>query len=230
MKAASCLFRQGGSEKQEREEFMGNFRIITISREFGSGGRELGRRLANELGCDYYDGEIIAAIAQRSGMDPGYVEHALEDHGWQAIPMTVQRTFASPIALQSPQVELLLEQRRVIEGIGKAGKDCVVVGRNADILLEEYEPFNIFVCAEMQARIDRCISRAGEGENTARREIEKRIRRVDKNRARTREILASSGWGQREAYHLIVNTTGWNLEQLAPAMAAFAVRWFEARA
>lgn len=201
--------------------------IITISREFGSGGRELGRRLADELGYDYYDGEIIAAIAKNSGLDETYVENALENHGWQSIPMTMSRTFASPAALPPPQVGLLLEQKKVIEGIGKTGKDCIVVGRNADILLEEYAPFNIFVCADMKAKVARCIERAKEGENTAPKEVEKQIRRVDKNRARTREILSSSAWGQRDAYHLIVNTTGWDLKDLAPAVAEFAVRWFE---
>ena len=201
--------------------------IITISREFGSGGRELGRRLADELGYDYYDGEIIAAIAKNSGLDANYVENALEDHGWQAIPMTVHRTFASPMVMQSPQVGLLLEQKKVIEEIGKKGKDCIVVGRNADLLLKEYEPFNIFVCADMEAKIDRCIERAKEGENTSRKELEKKIRRVDKNRSNTREILSSSAWGQRDAYHMIVNTTGWDIKELAPAVAAFAVRWFD---
>ena len=200
--------------------------IITISREFGSGGRELGRRLADELGYDYYDGEIIAAIAKNSGLDANYVENALEDHGWQAIPMTVHRTFASPMVMQSPQVGLLLEQKKVIEEIGKRGKDCIVVGRNADLLLKEYEPFNLFVCASMDAKIDRCIERAKEGENTSRKELEKKIRRVDKNRSNTREILSSSAWGQRDAYHMIVNTTGWDIKELAPAVAAFAVRWF----
>ena len=200
--------------------------IITISREFGSGGRELGRRLADELGYDYYDGEIIAAIAKNSGLDANYVENALEDHGWQAIPMTVHRTFASPMVMQSPQVGLLLEQKKVIEEIGKKGKDCIVVGRNADLLLKEYEPFNLFVCASMDAKIDRCIERAKEGENTSRKELEKKIRRVDKNRSNTREILSSSAWGQRDAYHMIVNTTGWDIKELAPAVAAFAVRWF----
>ena len=201
--------------------------IITISREFGSGGRELGRRLADELGYDYYDGEIIASIAKRSGLDETYVENTLENHGWQAIPMTVHRTFASPVAMPSAQIGLLLEQKQVIEEIGNAGKNCIVVGRNADILLEEYNPFNIFVCADMDAKVQRCIERAKEGENTSPREIEKQIRRVDKNRARTREILSSSVWGQRDAYHLIVNTTGWDIKELAPAVAAFAVRWFE---
>ena len=83
-------------------------RIITVSREFGSGGRELGRRLAEELGYDYYDGEIIAAIAKNSGLDANYVENALEDFSWQSIPMTVHRTFASPMMMQTPQVGLLM--------------------------------------------------------------------------------------------------------------------------
>lgn len=200
--------------------------IITISREFGSGGRELGRRLADELGYDYYDGEIIAAIAKNSGLDETYVENTLENHGWQTIPLTMNRTFASPAALPSPQIGLLLEQKKVIEGIGKTGKNCIVVGRNADILLEEYAPFNIFVCADMKAKVERCIERAKEGENTSPKEVEKQIRRVDRNRARTREILSSSAWGERSAYHLIVNTTGWDLKELAPAVAEFAVRWF----
>lgn len=200
--------------------------IITVSREFGSGGRELGRRIAETLGYDYYDGEIIAAIAKKCGLDEGYVENALEDHGWQSVPLTVQRTFASPMVLQSPQVGLLLEQKRVIEEIGKQGKSCVVVGRNADILLEEYDPFNLFVCADMETKVRRCIERAKEGENTSPKEIEKRIRRIDKNRARTREILSSSDWGYRGTYHLIVNTTGWDLKELAPAVAEFAARWF----
>lgn len=200
--------------------------IITVSREFGSGGRELGRRIAETLGYDYYDGEIIAAIAKKCGLDEGYVENALEDHGWQSVPLTVQRTFASPMVLQSPQVGLLLEQKRVIEEIGKRGKSCVVVGRNADILLEEYKPFNLFVCADMATKVQRCIERAKEGENTSPKEIEKRIRRIDKNRARTREILSNSDWGYRGTYHLIVNTTGWDLKELAPAVAEFATRWF----
>ena len=201
--------------------------IITVSREFGSGGRELGRRLADELGYDYYDGEIIAAIAKKSGLDAEYVEYALDDQAWQAIPMTVHRTFASPAILPTGQIGLLLEQKRVIEEIGNAGRDCVIVGRNADILLQEFEPFNLFVCADMQAKIERCIERAKEGEEFTRKEYEKRIRRVDKNRAHTREILSSSVWGHRDSYHMIVNTTGWDIKELAPAVASFAKLWFE---
>ncbi len=206
---------------------MSECNIICISREFGSGGRELGRRMADTLGYDYYDGEIINKISEDCGLDPEYIENTLEDHTWQSIPITVQRTFASPIALPSPPLELLQEQRKVIEEIGKVGQNCIIVGRNADLLLESYKPFSIFICAKMQARVERCINRAKEGEDTNPREVEKRIRRVDKNRARTREILSDSGWGKREYYHMIVNTTGWDLAELAPTVAAFAAKWFE---
>ena len=128
--------------------------------------------------------------------------------------------------MPSAQIDLLLDQKEVIEEIGKTGKNCIVVGRNADILLQEYEPFNIFVCADMAAKVQRCIERAKEGESVAPKEMEKKIRRVDKNRARTREILSSSVWGHRDGYHLIVNTTGWSIKELTPAVADFAVRWF----
>ena len=119
-------------------------RIITISREFGSGGRELGKRIADILGFDYYDSEIITAVAKQSGLDPRYVEHELGDHGWQQFPVTYRSTIASAAYIQSGRIELLLEQRKVIEQIAQLGKDFVIVGRNADVILEEYDPFNIF--------------------------------------------------------------------------------------
>ena len=123
-------------------------KIITISREFGSGGRELGKRLADILGCDYYDSEIIYSVAQKSGYDKHYVENMLDNHGWQKFPVTFGGTISSYPYLQSIGVELLLEQKKVIEDIAALGKDCVIVGRNADVLLSEYNPFSIFVCAE----------------------------------------------------------------------------------
>ena len=118
-------------------EWLINMKVITISREFGSGGRELGKRLADELGFDYYDKEIIIAIAQGQGLEENYVEKALEHHVWKNIPLAFGRSFAGAVALQSAQTSLLLEQKRVIERIAEAGKDCVIVGRNADFILRD---------------------------------------------------------------------------------------------
>lgn len=199
-------------------------KIITISREFGSGGRELGKRLADVLGWDYYDREIITAIAERKGMDESYVEKALEQRVWQGVSLTFRGSFS--MGQQPLQTGLLLEQKRVIEGIAKTGRDCVIVGRNADVLLRQYKPFNIFVCADQEAKVRRCLERASQGEQLSRREIEKKMKGIDKSRAQTRDIIAGGKWGLRSGYHLTVNTTGWDIKRLAPAAAEFARCWF----
>lgn len=202
-------------------------RIITVSREFGSGGRELGKRLADELGFDYYDREIITAIAKAKGMDERYVEQTLENHAWQHISLTFRRSFSVGATLQTGQISLLQEQTKVIKGIAKAGKDCIIVGRNADVILAGEKPFSLFVCADMDAKVRRCTQRAAEGEDLSRRAMESNIRRIDKIRVQTREMLTGSRWGQSSSYNLTVNTSGWSIKELIPALAAFALRWFE---
>ena len=201
-------------------------RIITISREFGSGGRELGKRLADLTGFDYYDSEIISAVAQKSGLDAHYVENALSNHGWQNQAITFRGTLASSAYLQSSKINLLLEQKKVIEQIAALGKDCIIVGRNADVILQEYEPFNVFVCAEMDAKLRRCRERAPAGEHLSEKELARKMKQIDKVRAQTREIIGGPAWGQRDAYHLTVNTSDWEIKELVPAVAEFAARWF----
>lgn len=201
-------------------------KIITISREFGSGGRELGKRLADLTGYDYYDSEIIAAVAKNSTLDEHYVEEVLSDHGWQRCPVTYRRTLRSSAYLQSGKVELLLEQKRVIEQIAALNKDCIIVGRNADMILKEYDPFHMFICAETGAKVKRCMERAAEGERLSEKELVRKMKQIDKSRAQTREILSGAAWGNRAAYHLTVNTTNWNMKNLAPAVAGFAEAWF----
>ena len=200
--------------------------IITISRQFGSGGRELGKRLADLLNYDYYDREIITAIARQKELSEDYVEKVLENRSFQTIPLTFRRSFASVNTVQQTQTNLLVAQKCVIEGIAKAGKDCVIVGRNADVLLADRKPFSIFVCAEMDAKIRRCLERADKRENLSPREIESNIRHIDKSRAKTREMSAGCKWGECSTYHLTVNTTDWNIKELAPAVAEFALHWF----
>ncbi len=204
-------------------------RIITISREFGSGGRELGKRIADILGYDYYDREIITAIAEKNGYEENYVEYALNNHQWQTIPLTFRHSFITPMIIQAPQTNLLLEQKRVIEEIARAGKNCVIVGRNADVLLQEENPFNIFVCADMDTKIARCKERADENEQLNDKEMKRQIMRIDKNRSKVRYMLADGSWGDRKSYHLIVNTTGWKIEDLAKPVADLADAWYNAK-
>ncbi len=201
-------------------------KIITISREFGSGGRELGKRLAEYMGIDYYDSEIISTIAGENGLDAGYVENALENHGWKRIPLSYRQTIGSTTAARSGKISLLLEQKRVIENIAALGKDCVIVGRNADIILKEYQPFNLFVCAETEAKVKRCLERAPQGENLSEKELIRHMKQIDKARAEARMLMSGASWGQRDTYHLTVNTSDWNIKDITPAVAEFIHRWY----
>ena len=201
-------------------------KIITVSREFGSGGRELGKRLADTMNFDYYDSEIIAAVAKKNGLDQNYVEDKLNNHGWKNFPITFRSTIGSATYMQSSKVTLLLEQKRVIEKIVTLGKDCIIVGRNSDVILKKYNPFNIFVCADVEAKVKRCMERASESEQLTKKDIVQKMKEIDNIRSQTRDILSDTDWGQRDAYHLTINTSDWNIKDLAPAVAAFASSWF----
>ena len=202
--------------------------IITISREFGSGGRELGKKVADILGYDYYDREIITEIAKRHNVDENYVEYALNNHAWQTYSLSFHHSFISPVYVHSPDTKLLQEQKIIIEEIAAANKNCIIIGRNADVLLQDRKPLNIFVCADMNAKIKRCMERAeGEEKELTEKQIKKKIKSIDKNRARTRFLMADGEWGHRKLYNLILNTTDWDLDALAPAVAEYVRRWFK---
>lgn len=204
-------------------------KIITVSREFGSGGRELGRRIADELNIDYYDHEILTAISKSQGSEDEYVRSFLNNHGWSSVPLTFQHSFFTVPAMQDAQLKILVEQRKILEAIARSEKDCVIVGRNADVILQDEHPFTIFVCAEKNAKIKRCLERADPEENLPPKEIERNMRRIDKSRAFSRSLICDAKWGDRQSYHLTVNTTQWDIKALAPIVASFAENWFSHR-
>lgn len=145
---------------------------------------------------------------------------------WKRVPLTFRRSFISSLTVPTEQTDLLLAQKRIIEEIAKSGRDSVIVGRNADILLAAYAPFNIFVCADIHARINRCMERADAAEHLSAREIERNITRIDKARSHTRAMISGSQWGDRKNYHLVINTTEWGIKELTPAVAEFITQWY----
>jgi cytidylate kinase len=200
-------------------------RIITISREFGSGGRELGKRMADLLGCAYYDREIIAAIAQENRLDEEYVEKMMEMPLFMAYPITIGCTLSYPAYAHQNGINILIAQQRVMKKLAAQG-DCVVMGQGADGILEGYQPMKLFVYADMESRIKRCQQRRPEGEDLADREMQGEIMKVDASRARRYALITSLEWGNRKNYHLCVNTTGMQIKALAPQMAEYARFWF----
>ncbi|MBQ9166506.1 MAG: cytidylate kinase-like family protein [Oscillospiraceae bacterium] len=203
-------------------------RIITISREFGSGGRELGKRLADELGVAYYDKEVISAVAKKYALDEDYVDRTLEKDFFRSIPMNFGHTFAYIPSLPYDASHLFIEQQKIIRELASKG-DCIIVGKNADSILEQEKPFRIFVYADMESKVARCQRRAPEDEKLTDREMVKKIRQVDKARANSHALLADLPWGDRRGYDLCVNTTDVRIKDIVPAVADYAAKWFDVR-
>ncbi|SRR5690554_1057216 len=190
-------------------------KIITISREFGSGGRELGRCLAEALGFAYYDQEIIIEIARRSGLAEEYVNSIVEKRPFTYYPITNAQTLT---AAYTPQfdfnVKVYTEQINIIEDLASKS-DCVIIGRAADYILREYKPVNMFIHADMESRLRRCRRRAPEDERLSDSQLKAQIKAVDKNRARYYKFFTNRKWGEKENYTLCINTTNTVIKDIA---------------
>lgn len=205
--------------------------IITISREFGSGGRELGKRLAETLGYAYYDREILTMLAEQTALDEHYLERTLENGSFSTLyPITIGQTFSIlPNYLAEQSTALLQKQTALIKQLA-AESPCVIVGRNADIILREQQPLRLFVHADIAARIERCRRREKDGCAYSNKDYEKKIRQIDKNRAKTHGILAPYDWGDRRGYDLCINTTHTVIKDIVPALASYASIWADTHA
>ena len=205
-------------------------RIITISREFGSGGREVGKRLADALGIAYYDREIITDISEKTALDENYIENSMERG---IAPHFSSLTFAHAFNYYNDfngcASNIFGVQCEVVKEIAAKG-DCVIVGRNGDVLLEEYNPLRIFVYADMPSKVERCKSRADENEkNLKDKDYVKKIKQIDKARAQNHRFISSTSWGDIHGYDLCVNTSGLDIKSIIPQIAAFAEYWFSTR-
>ena len=197
--------------------------IITISREFGSGGRELGKRLAEALGYAYYDREILSMLAEQTDLNEDYLERTLTN----LYPITIGQTFSiMPNYFADQSTALLTKQTNLIKALA-AKSNCVIVGRNADIILRDQNPLRIFVHADMEARIARCRRRDTDDANLTDKQFEKKINQIDKNRSKTHSILSPYKWGDRRGYELCINTTAITIKDVVSSLSAYAEKWFE---
>ena len=197
-------------------------KIITISREFGSGGRELGKRMSDILGYDYYDREIISAIAEKSGFDENYIKDMTEKKLRVSIPISYGRTMYYEPYINTNAEKILDAQSSTIREIADQGRDCVIIGRGADVILSQYNPVNIFVYADMDFRVKRCFEYSENEKEMSEKKIIKKIKEIDSARASFHSFLSESKWGRKENYNLCINTTGLQIKNLAPIIAEYA--------
>lgn len=198
--------------------------IVTISREFGSGGREIGKRLADELGIKYYDREIIAEIAKQTGLSKEYIKN-ISEKGVYAYPFQFAKSFVAYSGLQSNQTEILVAQTKVLKEIAQKG-NCIIVGRGANSILKDYNPMNIFVYADMESKISRCHKKAKEDEHFTDKEMEKKIIEIDNGRKNYHKLISNLEWGDKRNYHLCINTTNVEIRNMIPALAEYIEDWF----
>ncbi|MBQ6979268.1 MAG: cytidylate kinase-like family protein [Clostridia bacterium] len=193
--------------------------VITIGREFGSGGRELGRLLAETLGIEYYDKEIIAEIAKNTELSEQYVKQVVEKNPHELFPITVAHTFSYIDTQEIQQKQMIfMEQEKVIKKMAETS-DCVIVGRCADYILQDFKPFRIFVYADMDSKVERCLARSENPDELPRKKLIKQIKSIDKNRARYYNYYTGKTWGDMLNYDICINTTNVNISDLVPHIA-----------
>ena len=195
-------------------------KIITIGREFGSGGRELGRRLAEELGIEYYDKEILTAIAEKTSMSEDYVKEIIEGKPHNLYPITIGQSiyFADNYYFQQKQ-SIYLAQSETIKELAQKSS-CVIVGRCADFILKDLKPTRIFVYADIDSRVRRCIARNTDNEQElSEKQIKKQILSIDKNRAKYYDFYTGNKWGDKSNYDLCINTTDVVIKDIVPYLA-----------
>ena len=186
-------------------------RIVTISREFGSGGRTIGKKVAEKLGIPCYDSELIQKIAEESGFAENYVKEAGE-----YAPGGFLSSVLANRAFGPTNEDILWEtQCRVIMELAEKGP-CVIVGRCADYLLQNKADYlKVFIHADMAFRAKRIVEVYGEREQSP----EQRLRDKDKKRAVNYEHYTGREWGRSQNYTLTLNSGAIGVERCVDLLA-----------
>ncbi|MDD6350811.1 MAG: cytidylate kinase-like family protein [Lachnospiraceae bacterium] len=176
--------------------------IITISREFGSGGHSIGEKVAEKLNIPFLDGEIV----NQTAINSGYCKELIEEQGETATMANkwFDVSAASTMYFQSPQDEIFLAQRKVILEAAKKGP-CVIVGRCSDYILRRAEIpcINVLIHSDMEHRKARVLERYGEIKDV---DVEKRIRKKDKQRRTYYRYYTDQHWGDYSNYDLALDS------------------------
>ena len=190
-----------------------NSRIVTIGREFGSGGRTIGRMLAQKRGIPCYDREIIEEIAEKSGFARQYIE----EMGEYGQPGILGALFTNRLYYQGQSNEDLIwtYQRELIYELAER-ESCVIVGRCADyILRERKDVLRVFIHADLDFRARRIVDVYGERETAP----EQRLREKDRRRAASYQFYTDMKWGDARNYHISLDASALGIQRCAELLS-----------
>lgn len=187
-------------------------RVITISRQFGSGGRTIGKEVAAKLGIPCYDQELIEKIAEKSGFAKDYIAERSENavHSSWLAGVLAGRDYSGPA-----QDYLWNAQREVILELAEKGP-CVIIGRCADyILKDKADCLTVYIHASMEKRAERIVKQYGESADSP----AKRLKEKDKRRAAYYQVYTDSKWGAVENYHITLDSGIFGIEKCVEIIA-----------
>ncbi len=191
--------------------------VITISRQYGSGGRFIAQKLAQKLGIPYYDNEIITRAAKESGYSEAIFEKAeqLSTHSFlYSLSMfgSVDGIYGLPLS-----DKVYIAQSEIIKKYAEEGP-CVIVGRCSDYVLKEYDNvINFFIYSDEKNKIERAIKYYGFDEASASSELKKK----DKKRANYYNYYSSQSWGDINNYDLAINSDAVGIDAAVDVLAQF---------
>ncbi|WP_195415959.1 AAA family ATPase [Enterocloster citroniae] len=192
-------------------------KVITISREFGSGGRELGVKLADKLGIPFYDKELISMAADDINIAEEAFRH-YDEHIVVYDPLDRQYYHAFSDVYQIPMSDqIFVAQSNVIRRLASHGP-CIIVGRCADMILTD--SLNLFIYAKMKDRIKRMLELESEAESDG-KEMERRIREVDRKRKEYYQYYTGNTWGRAQNYHLCLDSGPVGVDGCLKAVLAY---------
>lgn len=181
-------------------------KIVTIGRQYGSGGRMIGLKLAADLGVMCYNSELLVEAARESGLCREIFEKNDEKPLSALLSFSATRYDSGEMPLNH---KVFLAQMQTIRNIADR-ESCVIVGRCADYVLKDYpEVLNVFIHAPLEDRIKRAIERDGIAPGKA----ERRVKRIDKERASYYNFYSAKRWGVAESYDLCLDSSRFGLEK-----------------
>lgn len=189
-----------------------SIKIITISRQFGSGGRTIAKTLAQKLGYDYYDKEIIEQVAEKTGFSKDVVASKGEEAPGKSIFSYGFEAQATPGIMNGMTMNdyIWSVQRKVIKDIADSGKPCVIVGRSADYILKDYDSIlNVYICADKKFRAERIVKLYGEND----KKPEKRLDEKDRKRAANHKHFTDLEWGYAPNYDICLNSSALGIDK-----------------
>ena len=179
--------------------------VITIAREYGSGGRYIGRLIADKLGIKFYDKDFVTTLSEQTGLSEEYIENNEQRRN------TLDALNNGYYFNLSNSDELFVRESKLIKELAEK-ESCVIIGRCSDFILKDNEDtINIFVYSNMEDKVKRVVERYGINQKDA----EKEIKNIDKQRSNHYKHYTGKKWGENQNYDLCINSDALGVEKSA---------------